>query len=127
MSEMGPVDDFDWSAAEAVRCFDAVGAGHLVHMPTHSTNQVHESAQVGINKCARLFVPIFVLSMFYGIISLNFGKKMSYRMTHISVFWARPLPGPERGNPNHLARQDDLSCLKQQSAIREPGKTEKYF
>ena len=35
LCEMGPVDAFDWAAAEVVRSHDAKGCGHLVHMPTH--------------------------------------------------------------------------------------------
>ena len=38
--EMGPVDAFDWAAAEVVRSSDATGAGHLIHMPTHLDIQV---------------------------------------------------------------------------------------
>jgi len=37
---MGPVDAFDWRAAEVLRASDATGAGHLVHMPTHLYIQV---------------------------------------------------------------------------------------
>lgn len=40
LCEMGPVADFNWQAAEAVRSTDAVIAGHLLHMPTHLDIQV---------------------------------------------------------------------------------------
>ena len=40
--EMGPVEAFDWAAAEALRATDAVDAGHLLHMPTHLDIQVGE-------------------------------------------------------------------------------------
>lgn len=45
LCEMGPVDDFDWRAAEVVRNCDATGAGHLVHMPTHLDIQVGNYAE----------------------------------------------------------------------------------
>lgn len=42
LCEMGPVADFQWPAAEAVRSTDAKIAGHLLHMPTHLDFQVGE-------------------------------------------------------------------------------------
>ena len=39
---MGPIPDFNWPAAEAVRSTDAKIAGHLLHMPTHLDFQVGE-------------------------------------------------------------------------------------
>ena len=45
LCEMGPVSAFDWDAAEHVRSHDALGAGHLVHMPTHLDFQVGAYAE----------------------------------------------------------------------------------
>ena len=42
LDEMGPVGDFDWASANALRATDAVDAGHLLHMPSHLDIQVGE-------------------------------------------------------------------------------------
>lgn len=42
LDEMGPVADFDWVSAEALRATDAIDCGHLLHMPTHLDIQVGE-------------------------------------------------------------------------------------
>mmetsp|Transcript_31932 Transcript_31932/g.83681 ORF Transcript_31932/g.83681 Transcript_31932/m.83681 type:complete len:648 (+) Transcript_31932:88-2031(+) len=42
LNEMGPVEDFNWAAAEVLRdpCVAIAGHGHLLHMPTHLDIQV---------------------------------------------------------------------------------------
>lgn len=51
-SEMGPVDAFDWHAANALRGA-GVEAGHLIHMPTHLDIQVGDyRSSMALNQAA---------------------------------------------------------------------------